>query len=193
VAREFRLEFSDLHWLEGQPEERDLCAHGAALVQIGTQQLVTPDTGNGWTLSAAALYLMRTLYRDHRPENQVGDHLVPCCGFNMWPDDNGELIILGCPSGIDWHVTHTAGQVILTAPDGESISLSAVQWRAAVLRVADQVRSFYRTSLPKQLPDDELDRRGYELFWSEWERLRTAAQQAHGPAERIRFQRKQND
>lgn len=169
----FRLEFSRLHWLGETPEE-DLCAHGAALVRIGDELLVHPAEDDGWTLSASSLYLLRTLRRDHRPLSSVAEHLIPCCGFSMWPEDRDEVLIIGCPNGVDWQVEHTVGGVKLTTSQGSTVTLHPTDWRSAVLRVADQVRAFYEASLSKCLPEDDYDRRGYEQFWQEWMRLRTA-------------------
>ena len=169
------MEVADLHWLEGGDPRDDLCVHGTAHVRIDGETLVAPADGDGWTLSAASLYLMRTLFRDHSPEAPVGDHLIPCCGFNMWVDDQGELLILGCPSGVDWSVRHTSSGVTLQTPSGHSQVVDGAEWRAAVLKVADTVRAHYQTSPPRRVPTEEHDRRGYELFWVEWERLRGAA------------------
>lgn len=175
TAQMFRLEFSRLHWLARGPEEADLCAHGHALVQIGDELLVRPTEDDGWSLSASSLYLLRTLRRDHRPSSSVAEHLLPCCGFSMWPGDGDEVLIIGCPNGVDWQVEHTPGGVTLTSSQGSSATLPSTEWRGAVIRVADQVRAFYDASLPKRLPEDDYDRRGYEQFWQEWMRLRTAA------------------
>ena len=48
---------------------------------------------------------MRTLERNHTKENQVGEHLIPCCGhFLVFTEDTEEVYVGGCPSGIDWEV-----------------------------------------------------------------------------------------
>jgi len=171
----FLLEISDLHWLEGGDTRDDLCVHGSAHVRIGEETLVTPADGDGWTLSAGSLYLLRTLFRDHSSEDRVGDHLIPCCGFNMWVNEEGELFIVGCPSGIDWSVHHTTEGLSLEAPGGTVVVVDEGEWRRAVLTLADTVRAYYRSSPSRRLPAEDYARRGYELFWEEWRRLREAA------------------
>lgn len=174
-AAGFALEVSNLHWLEAGDPRDDLCAHGSAYVRIGEETLVTHDEHDEWTLSAGSLYLLRTLHQDHTPDHRVGEHLIPCCGFNMWIDDQGDLLILGCPNGVDWGVRHPNSGVKLESPTGASVTVSDQDWRDAVLRVADAVRAFYRSSPPRRVPEDEASHRGYEAFWSEWDRLREAA------------------
>ena len=172
---EFALEVSNLHWLEAGDPRDDLCAHGSVYVRIGAETLVTHDDHDEWTLSAGSLYLLRALLRDHTPDHRVGEHLIPCCGFNMWVDDQGDLLILGCPNGVDWSVRHLDSEVKLESPSGTSVMVSEQAWRDAVLEVADAVRAFYRSSPPRRVPKEAASLEGYEAFWSEWDRLRDAA------------------
>jgi hypothetical protein len=165
------LRLLSLHWLNTLPAEEDLCAHGRAAVQLGGVELC--DATEEWTVSAAALYLLRTLAADHTPEHPVGDHLVPCCGFAMWPDETSDdVLVVGCPNGVDWRVEHEPGQVRLTAPGGKTVVVPFQDYRTQVLRFADQVEAFYQRSGPKKLPADADDAQGYERFWAEWHRRR---------------------
>lgn len=75
----------NLRWIQGAADDsRDLCAHGDIEFQIGNDVLLTPGTGMNRTVSAAALYLLRTLSVPHTKDAPVGDHLFPCCGFSMY-------------------------------------------------------------------------------------------------------------
>lgn len=107
------------------------------------------------------------------PDHLVGDQLLPCCGFNMWPDETSDdVLILGCPSGVDWWVEHQQNSVRLTAPGGGTVTLPFEAYRTQVLGFADQVEAFYQRSAPKEVPSDADDACGDERFWAEWHRRR---------------------
>jgi hypothetical protein len=83
----------------------DLCSHGTAFVQIGDEVVSSADSGN-WTLTSAALLLMRSAFSDHKA-GEMENQLLPCCGHFMFPDDSrNNIVVMGCPSGVDWSVTH---------------------------------------------------------------------------------------
>ena len=172
MPNQFYLQLLTLRWLDTLPAEEDRCAHGKVEVRIG-ETMVSDASGEEWTVSAAALYLLRTLTQSHTPESPVGDQLLPCCGFAMWPDDSTEnVFICGCPNGLNWRVEHEQTNVRLTPDNGPAITIATENYQAQILAFADQVEQFYRTSAPKQVPDDADDARGYELFWAEWHRRR---------------------
>jgi hypothetical protein len=167
----FELRLLSLQWLEGMPAEEDLCAHGWVAVRLGDR--VVSDAANTWTVSAAALFLLRTLTADHTAARPVGDQLLPCCGFTMWPDATSEnTLVVGCPNGADWWVEHRGPQVRLTAPGGGTVPLPFDAYRAHVLAFVDEVEAFYQRSAPKKMPTDAKDAAGYALFWREWHRRR---------------------
>lgn len=171
MEQPFELRLLGLHWLDTLPAEEDRCAHGPVLARLG-ERVLSDDTTN-WTVSAAALFLLRTLTSDHTAEHPVGDQLLPCCGFTMWPDATSDnVLILGCPSGVDWWVEHRDQQVQLTVPGGDAVRLPFAAYRAQVLAFADAVEAFYQRSAPKKVPADAEDAEGYELFWTEWHRRR---------------------
>ena len=171
MEQPFKLRLLSLQWLEGMPEEEDWCAHGQVAVRLG-HRVLSGETDT-WTVSAAALFLLRTLAADHTAEHPVGDQLLPCCGFTMWPDVTSDnVLIVGCPNGVDWRVEHVRGQVHLTPPGGDAVRLPFAAYRAQVLAFADQVAAFYQRSAPKKVPTDAEDAAGYELFWTEWHRRR---------------------
>lgn len=72
---------SELGWLH----EADLCAHCKAQPSVGGQLLVGPADGE-FTVSAAGLFLLRTLEADHVSGDALTDEnqLFPCCGFLIY-------------------------------------------------------------------------------------------------------------
>ncbi|MET4106173.1 hypothetical protein [Hymenobacter sp. UYP22] len=170
MKNQFELKLLTIGWMENLPEEEDRCAHGHVLARIG-ETLLSDEQNDKWTVSAAALFLLRTLTQNHTPTTPVGDQLLPCCGFNLWPDvTSDDVLILGCPNGVDWSVEHITAGVQLTASSGETALLSTEEYQRAVVRFADEVYAFYQSSRPKQLPADPEDAAGYEAFWLEWHR-----------------------
>jgi hypothetical protein len=165
------LQLHNLHWLAEDAPERDLCAHGAVTVQIGETLLATPDDGD-WCVSAASIYLLRTLTTTHTYDAPVGEQLMPCCGFAMYPQDNSaDVFIMGCSSGVDWEVHHEGDRVRLRTYQGEEEMLSLEEWRRIVAAFADAVASFYAASAPKQF-SDSYDAQGFAAFQAEWARRR---------------------
>lgn len=174
MADEFQLELLNIGWMAGMSEAEDFCAHGKVLVRIGSSILSDANTDE-WTVSAGALYLLRTLTQNHTPKAPVGDQLLPCCGHAMWPDEiSNDVFICGCPNGIDWSVQHETDAVRLTAADGATVLLSKQQYQAKVLAFVDAVEEFYQCSKAKNIPADAEDAEGYALFWREWRRRRAA-------------------
>ncbi|SDX46194.1 hypothetical protein [Hymenobacter psychrophilus] len=170
MKNQFELRLLSIGWMENLDEELDLCAHGKVLARIGNTILSDASQGT-WTVSAAALFLLRTLSLDHTPAAPVGDQLLPCCGFTMWPNPDavsGDVLVFGCPNGADWSVEHTAEEVRLTAPEGEQAVITSQEYQHTVLRFVDEVHTFYQSSKPKAPQDDPEDAAGYEAFWREW-------------------------
>ena len=109
----------NLRWVDGCTDEAsDLCAHGEVEFRIGDDSLVSAADGE-ITVSAAALYLLRTLSTPHTVAAPVGDHLFPCCGFTLiHPPGSEDVLILGCLSGRDVEVEHRgSGHVVIRDED----------------------------------------------------------------------------
>jgi hypothetical protein len=164
----------NLRWIQGAANDpKDLCAHGNVQFHIGDEVLVDAATGKELTVSAAALYLLRTLSLPHTKATPVGDHLFPCCGFAMWDiPGQDDVAVCGCPNGEDFEVLHhvRGGEVVVRAADGREWNVGWPEWRAAVVGFADRVSEFYAACSPKQ-PSDE-DFAGFTKFRAEWERRR---------------------
>ncbi|MGN6547172.1 MAG: hypothetical protein ACTHK7_19120 [Aureliella sp.] len=161
-----------LHWIkdDGADDPCDLCAHSPVLFQIDGKTLVDPAEGDR-AVSAAAIYLLRTLERDHTQNDPVGDHLFPCCGHAMYNTGDEDVAICGCPNGSDVLVTHDDGKVRLVSGDGSIYVVSADEWQQAVNDFSDAVRSFYDLADPKT-PSGETDSAGFAKLMAEWDRRR---------------------
>jgi hypothetical protein len=167
---------TNLHWLDGSTDNpQDLCAHSGVEFQIDGEQLVQGNDGD-WTVSAAALYLLRTLSRPHTKTAPVGEHLFPCCGRGFYEVEGEEdAVLVGCNRGIDFEILRVSDDVTTTAKDGLQYRVSFPDWRNAVCGFCDAVRDFYAASSPKE-PADADEQRGFELFLSEWSRRRATAE-----------------
>jgi hypothetical protein len=167
-----------LRWIRGAADDpKDLCAHGDVEFRIGDDVLLDPTTGKDLTVSAAALYLLRTLSVPHTKDAPVGDHLFPCCGFNTYDvAEQEDVVICGCPNGEDFEVFHdvSGAGVVVRAADGREWGVGWPEWRAAVFSFADKVAEFYAACSPKE-PYEEEDAKGLRKFAAEWGRRRGQA------------------
>jgi hypothetical protein len=164
----------NLRWIQGAADDpKDLCAHADVEFRIGNDVLLGGANGKYLTVSAAALYLLRTLSVPHARESPVGDHLFPCCGFSTYDAaDEPDVVIFGCPNGEDFEVWHqvTGLGVVIRAADGREWPVGWSDWRTAVFAFADQVSHFYASCSPKEPAED--DAAGLRKFAAEWERRR---------------------
>jgi hypothetical protein len=163
------LSADNLTWLDTDGDSPDdLCAHSTVWFSVDGLEIVAPS--EEWTVSASAIYLLRTLERSHTKADPVGEHLFPCCGFSMYAVDNSDdVLITGCPLGIDASVEHLGDRIKITAESGESKSVPKSQWFNAVLQFSASIREFYDSSAEKTFGDD-VARDGYNKMMSEWER-----------------------
>ena len=163
----FKIGVDNLCWIKGEIDDpTDLCLHGHAVAYIGNQKLEYNAT-----VSATALYLLKTLTEDHiiYQDNQM----LPCCGFFLIADENLENVdISGCPNGIDWSVIHDGNNVKLILEGGQEEIVSLSDYQKEVYKFVDQIEAFYLSCKEKILPDDLFDRNGYIAFWNEWHRRR---------------------
>ena len=166
----FRMDATDLAWINGAADDpHDLCLHGRARAVIGARTLEYPDA----TVSATALYLLKTLTEDHISHRD--NQLLPCCGFCLLPNEALDSVrILGCGQGVDWTVLHEGEQVRLRLDDGYECTVPLADYRAEVFRFADRIAAFYAACTPKVPPEDPWERSGYRAFWNEWRRRRGA-------------------
>ena len=156
-----------MFWVNKSDDDPDdLCLHGDVAVTIGGERLETECT-----VSAAALYHLKTLTENHiiYTDNQM----LPCCGSSLFPnDEDTEVLISGCPNGIDWTVKHCKDGIEIITESGNKILVNPYEYQEKVFAFADSVKNFFDNSIEKNIPDDEFERRGYMVFWSEWVRRR---------------------
>lgn len=152
-----------LHWLPGQPDNLDLCAHGGVEVVLPSGVVTAAQD---LAVSTGALHLLRALARDHIPEAPLAEHLIPHCGHWMvLAPGTTEPENVGCPSGLNWWVRHENGTVSLQF-DQNLIRVSSEEWRRAVARYSTDVLAFFEASAPKTPPEDDLA--WYSAFRHEW-------------------------
>ena len=170
-----KLRATHLSWINGQVDDpTDQCAHGKVELKVDDSILIEPGEAE-FTLSAAGLYLLRTIEDDHTPESSVceGNWLFPCCGFDVFADGGRyKVACMGCNTGTDIFVRHQGNSVVLSA--GERLyTVSLPEWRASVLGFVAQVDAFYAACTPKVNPEDP----AWSLFWDEWHerKLRAAS------------------
>ena len=163
------LSADNLKWLNTDDDSPgDLCAHSTVRFSIDGLDIVTPE--DEWTVSASAIYLLRTLDRDHTKNEPVGQHLFPCCGHSMYDTaDSNDVLIVGCPNGIDATIEHINDNIRITADNGESRIVSKSEWKNAVLKFSAAIRKFYDSSVEK-IPGDDVARDGFNKMMLEWER-----------------------
>lgn len=162
----FKIKVTNLHWLENMDETEDKCLHGHAWVQIGDEHLEYENA----TVSATAFYLLKSLVRSDPNNYRAMIQYLPCCGFDMsiW---KGEVILFGCPNGVDWSVIHEDGMIRLVTESRHEVMIPFDEYRKTVYAFADEIEAFYRNAKEKMFNDEE-EREVYAAFWKEWHQIR---------------------
>lgn len=162
----FKIDASNFEWIAAPGhQQEDLCLHGSVTAIIGSEILT--DTG---TISATALYLLKTLEKDHTAG--VENQMIPCCGHFLIPnEDLSEVEIIGCPYGTDWTVEHIAGAVRIITACGNETVVPMDDYRLEVYAFVDKIEAYYHQCEPKK-PADDFEEKGYQAFWNEWNRRR---------------------
>jgi hypothetical protein len=162
------------HWLVGTPDPtQDLCVHSTIEFRVDDELLVGREHGE-FTVSAAALFLLRTLSKAHEADADSWEQLFPCCGFNFIDrGENEDVLVLGCPNGVDMNVSRHGDEISVATRDGRERRVTYDEWRGAVCSFADSVRAFYDASARKRPSKD--DAPGFKRFVAEWERRRKDA------------------
>lgn len=167
-----------LHWTgEGAEQLGDQCLHGGVMLKVNGQTLLRAE--DDVTLTAAALFLLRTLHRDHiRGSHRSGESdvtgtelLFPHCGFTVLAGDK-TCGIIGCDSGYDLGVRTESDRVTLSTRK-RSVVVARRQWELAVRDFAARVRSFYGSEPPRARIEDPEEAAGWEQFWNEFAVLTT--------------------
>jgi len=159
-------------WLDGEGSGApfDLCSHGEVRLVIGGYEIAPGPVAVEYTISTSALALLRTLDSDHSAGQ--GDQLILHCGM---------LLMMSCPIGIDWSVTHLGGRVRLHEVvrydglgdadavwfDDLAVELAEGEYRRRVAAFADEAKRPF-VDVTKS-PADDFDRKLYHEFWHEYE------------------------
>ena len=164
----FKIDADQFQWINGPEDDpNDLCLHGHVMVQVGTNSF--DDDG---TVSATALYLLKSLKED-KIMNRYDIQMIPCCGhFLIANADRSEVTISSCDTGTDWSVIHSDGGIKIILPSGVEEQVDFADYKAEVFRFADKVEAYYKSCQPKVLPENEFSKNGYIAFWNEWHRRR---------------------
>jgi len=161
------------------PAPVDLCSHGGIRLTIGGQVIALGEDDDEYGISESALALLRTLQSDHSPERSVADRLI----FHGC----GNILMMGCPVGIDWSVSHVDGQVRIddvvrydTVDESEAIrfpgvaaELSESEYRLRVVAFAEGAKELFE-GIAKEFADD-FEQQQYEEFWEEFDARLTRA------------------
>ena len=178
VLHVIKLELRNPHWIKGEDDDpEDQCAHGH--IKFIIDDLVISDGSEDWTVSAAALFLLRTIDFDHSKEEPVSEsnYLIPCCGFNPFKTEGNrfDLLLMGCNHGINPEVIHS-NEGITFRHSGETRTVPKSDWALAVSKFTNQVLAFYKSSSVKVSVTDKYDREGWQLFWQELNQRNDMAQ-----------------
>lgn len=169
----FEIKILKFHWIkeENPDDKNDLCLHGELFIRIGNEVLSDLESGS-WTLSAASLFLLRTLKMDYNP-GDFENLLIPCCGHFIVAEENKPILVLGCPQGIEWTIRHIDGGFVKhISSNGSEAVITEEDYRKIVFDFADKVERSYMDA-PRNLPVDGFELQGYNAFWGEWKKLRT--------------------
>jgi hypothetical protein len=159
--------------LDYDPARVDLCSHGGIRLTVGGQVIALGEDDDEYGISESALALLRTLESDHSPAQRVAERLIfHGCGL---------ILMMGCPVGIDWSVSHVGGQVRIddvvrydTVDEteavrfpGVAVELSADEYRLQVVAFAERAKEPFE-GIAKEFEDD-FERQQYEEFWEEFD------------------------
>ena len=173
----FEIEITRQGWIDPELSDapNDLCSHGDIRLEIGGQVIVSGQEDQWYTISTSALALLRTLEADHSPERPVtdNDNLILHCGM---------LMMLSCPIGIEWSVTHVDDHVRLhdvirrdsisenedVRFPGLAVELRLVEYRQKIGAFAAKAKEPFLTGSRKS-PGDSYDEELYRAFWQEYD------------------------
>jgi len=142
-SENFEFKLLSLYWLGNMNEELDLCAHGKLFVKIG-DEIICDENTSEITVSSTALYLMRTLEENYKKDDYASQ-LLPCCAFNFFAEnENDDFVnIVGCPSGIDWTITHTDNKKIKHVTEkGNEAELEFKIYKKIILNLLIKLKTF---------------------------------------------------
>ena len=165
------------HWIHSErPDDgSDQCLHGGSIFTVNGVNICDGRNGD-WNVSAASLYLLRTLSQNHTPGDEVcaENFFIPCCGHAVYPQGEGKpCLMIGCNSGKDPAITHRKDNIRIEW-NGIQESVPFDEWRKAIIACAEAVFTVYESAVPRQSVKDALEQEGWNVFWQEWHTVKKA-------------------
>jgi hypothetical protein len=159
--------------LDYDPAPVDLCSHGDVRLTIDGRVIATGEHDEEYGISESALALLRTLESDHSTRRPVAERLV----FHGC----GRILMMGCPIGIDWSVSHVDGRVRIadvvrydTIDETEAVRFPGLvatpsenEYRRHVVAFAERAKEPFM-GIEKEFSDSH-EQREYEEFWEEFD------------------------
>ncbi|GMO51920.1 MAG: hypothetical protein Ta2G_09660 [Termitinemataceae bacterium] len=166
----FELKLLNVHWLGGVKDMgQDLCAHGSVYIKINEE--IISNSNNDWTVSAVALYLLRTLKQNYCA-GDFNNFLLPCCGHFFVKEPNKPVCIMGCNKGIDWTILHEENNMVKHISKNNSTAIIAEsKYKELVYKFSDDVENLYKKSIQRK-PSNKYEEEGFNAFIEEWKILR---------------------
>ena len=121
----------NLHWLNNSSPENDWCVYGGFTL-TNNNEMIIAAANEVLTLSAAVIFLLRTIEKDHSFGTKICEQLIPKCA-DMYVITSGQVGFIICPFGIDWWVEHSNEKVISVFEDDREIIASFKDHIPAVL------------------------------------------------------------
>ena len=143
----------NLHWLNNSSPENDWCVYGGFTL-TNNNEMIIDAADEVLALSAAVIFLLRTIEKDHSFGTKICEHLIPECA-DMYVSSSGHVEFINCPFGIDWWMEHSNEKVTLVFEDGREIITSLKDYIRAVLAFAEKIKAFYKEGEPKKFYDEE--------------------------------------
>jgi hypothetical protein len=164
----------NLHWIGDTNSEYDLCVHGGFTFSFN-KKIIIDASKEEFALSAAVIFLLRTVERDHSFGNKLCEKIMPeCADITFVKEFDKQVEFITCPFGIDWWVEHSNGNITLVFEDGTEIKTTLKDYIQAIIRFADNIKAFYDKSKAKSFQMDE-DRQAFNAFQDEWtDRIKNA-------------------
>jgi hypothetical protein len=174
VSSLFKIQILEQGWLKGCDPRMDLCSHGKISLIIGDTRIA--DEGEEFGISESALAMLRTIESNHSADAPVAQRMI----FHGC----GNILMMSCPVGIDWRVTHLDSETVQigdvvwypeTSEDkarrysGLTVDVPALEYRSQVWNFARQAREPFQT-VTKQF-DNIFNKREYKKFWKEFNEL----------------------
>jgi hypothetical protein len=170
----FEIKILEQGWIKDCFVHDDLCSHGRISLVIGDTKIADETQQLG--ISTSALAMLRTIACDHSADSPVAERMFFCgCGI---------ILMMGCPIGIDWSITHLDGQMVQIAdvvryPETDEskairypdliVKMPLAEYRSKVLAFACQAEELFY-NVEKNV-EDKFDIERYEKFWEEYNGL----------------------